>query len=184
MTRKWKDSRGLSLVETLCAVAILVLLGLLINTGLQLAVHSYQDVTAQEELELLAASLSDALADDLRYAKFLKTDAGGSLLRYHSERYNERYDDVSYTVLSIGKDGDQEKDKGQLYANDYRVLPSGAYGNGAYVIGKNDGTSGLEITYDKATGLFTVDLTVKQAEGELSAHTQFTVRCLNPHTAT
>lgn len=182
MIRKWKDSRGLTLVETLCAVAILVLLGLLINTGLQLAVHSYQDVTAQEELELLAASLSDALADDLRYATFPDTNSDGSLKSYHSGRYNIG---TRETKLSIGKgDGEEKKDKGQLYANDYRVLPSGAYGNGAYVIGKNDGTSGLEIIYDKVTGLFTVDLTVKQAEGELFARAHFTVRCLNPHTAT
>lgn len=176
MTRKWKDSRGLSLVETLCAVAILVLLGLLINTGLQLAVHSYQDVTAQEELELLAASLSDALADDLRYATFPDTNSDGSLKSYHSGRYNVG---TRETELSIGTgDGEEKKDKGQLYANDYRVLPSGAYGSGgAYIIPED----GLKITYEN--GLFTVDLTVKQAKGELSAHTEFTVRCLNPHTA-
>lgn len=130
MTRKWKDSRGLTLVEMLCAVVILVLLGLLINTGLQLAVHSYQDVTAQEELELLAASLSDALADDLRYAKTpIKAASGDTLLEYHSERYN--ISGTTSTKLSIGK-GEENggKDKGQLYANDYRVLPSGAYGSG------------------------------------------------------
>lgn len=181
MTRKWKDSRGLTLVEMLCAVVILVLLGLLINTGLQLAVHSYQDVTAQEELELLAASLSDALADDLRYAKTpIKAASGDTLLEYHSERYN--ISGTTSTKLSIGK-GEENggKDKGQLYANDYRVLPSGAYGSGgAYVIEKNDGTAGLTITYNEDTRLFTVDLTVKQAEGDLFAEANFTVRRLSP----
>lgn len=175
MTRKWKDSRGLTLVEMLCAVVILVLLGLLINTGLQLAVHSYQDVTAQEELELLAASLSDALADDLRYAKTpIKEANGDTLLEYHSERYN--ISGTTSTKLSIGK-GEENggKDKGQLYANDYRVLPSGAYGSGgAYVI------DNLEISY--ADGLFTVDLTVKQAAGDLFAKANFTVRRLSPDT--
>ncbi len=173
MARKWKDSRGLTLVEMLCAVAILVLLGLLINTGLQLAVHSYQDITAQEELELLAASLSNALADDLRYAKFPETGAGKSLRNYHSERYNGNQ---MHTVLSIGTgDENDGKDKGQLYANDYRMLPSGAYGSGgAYVIPED----GLKITYEN--GIFTVNLTVKQAAGELSAQAHFTVRCLNP----
>ena len=176
MTRKWKDSRGLSLVETLCAVAILVLLGLLINTGLQLAVHSYQDVTAQEELELLLSTLSDAVSDDLRYAKNIQTDTNHKLVSYHSERYN-MVDTDGTTTLKV-------EDDGQLYANIYRVVSSGAYGSGgAYVIGKNNDEPGLEITYDKATGMFTVDLTVKQAKGELSAHTEFTVRCLNPHTA-
>ena len=175
MARKWKDSRGLTLVEMLCAVVILVLLGLLINTGLQLAVHSYQEVTAQEELELLAASLSDALADDLRYAKTpIKAARGDTLLEYHSERYN--ISGTTSTKLSIGK-GEENggKDKGQLYANDYRVLPSGAYGSGgAYIIPED----GLKITYEN--GLFTVDLTVKQAAGDLFAKAHFTVRRLSP----
>lgn len=175
MARKWKDSRGFTLVETLCAVAILVMLGLLINTGLHLAMRSYRDLTAQSELELLAASLSDALADELRYAQRMKTGEGNTLAHYHSERYNMENTDAT-TVL-----GPKKKD-GQLYANEYRILPSGAYGNGAYIIPEenSEGQPGFQITYQN--GLFTVDLTVKQAEGELSARARFTVRCLNPQT--
>lgn len=175
MARKWKDSRGFTLVETLCAVAILVMLGLLINTGLHLAMRSYRDITAQEELELLAASLSDALADELRYAQRVETEPGNTLARYHSERYN--MEDTNATTVIERKEED-----GQLYANVYRILPSGAYGNGAYIIPeKNDeGDPGFVITYEN--GLFTVDLTVKQAEGDLSARAHFTVRCLNPQT--
>lgn len=181
MTRKWKDSRGFSLVEMLCATVILVLLGLLINTGLNLAVKSYRNITAQEELELLVSNLSSVLADDLRYAKTpIKAASGDTLLEYHSERYN--ISGNTSTKLSIGKGYEVDgKEKGQLYANTYRVLPSGAYGSGgAYVINKNDGTSGLTITYDEDTRLFTVDLTVKQAEGELFAKAHFTVRRLSP----
>lgn len=102
MARKWKDSRGFTLVETLCAVAILVMLGLLINTGLHLAMRSYRDLTAQSELELLAASLSDALADELRYAQRMKTGEGNKLARYHSERYNMENTDAT-TVLGPKK---------------------------------------------------------------------------------
>lgn len=175
MARKWKDSRGFTLVETLCAVAILVMLGLLINTGLHLAMGSYRDLTAQSELELLAASLTNALSDELRYAQRVETGAGDRLARYHSERYNMENTDAT-TVLA------PKKEDGQLYANDYRILPSGAYGNGAYIIPEEggDGKPGFQITY--RGGLFTVELTVKQAEGDLSARARFTVRCLNPQT--
>lgn len=176
MCGKVKDSRGFSLVEMLCATVILVLLGLMINTGLNLAVKSYQDITVQEELELLLSTLSDALSDDLRYAKNIQTGADNRLVNYHSERYNMEDTDGT-TTLKVENDG-------QLYANTYRMVSSGAYGSGgAYVIGKDKDTPGLVITYDKGEGLFTVDLTVRQIDGELSAHTQFTVRCLNPHTA-
>lgn len=171
MRGKVKDSRGFSLVEMLCATVILVLLGLMINTGLNLAVKSYQDITAQEELELLLSNLSSVLTDDLRYAKKVYVDpTSKELSRYHSERYNSP--GQQYTRLSV-------KDDGQLYANTYRMLPSGSYGNGAYEIPITDG---IKIKFEN--GLFTVDLTVQQAGGGISASTQFTVRCLNPNTTT
>lgn len=170
MRGKMSDSRGFSLVEMLCATVILVLLGLLVNTGLQLAMRSYQDLTAQSEAELLLSAVSNALADELRYARDVETEgAENKLTSYQSQRYNI---DTTGTRLSIGTGEENSgKDKGQLYANTYRVLPGGAYGNGAYEIDK------LEIKYKD--GLFTIDLTVKQTEGDISAGTQFTVRCLN-----
>lgn len=176
MTRKWKDGRGFSLVEMLCATVILVLLGLLINTGLNLAVKSYRNITAQEELELLVSNLSSVLADDLRYAKKVHVVdlTSKELSRYHSERYNSPQQ--QYTRLSV-KDG-------QLYANNYRVLPSGSYGNGAYILADDPagGDPGFRITYEN--GLFTVHLRAQQAGGGLSVSKKFTVRCLNPNTTT
>lgn len=177
MTRKWKDSRGFSLVEMLCATVILVLLGLLINTGLNLAVKSYRNITAQEELELLVSNLSSVLADDLRYAKkvYVVDSTSKELSRYHSERYNSPQQ--QYTRLSV------HDDDGQLYANDYRVLPSGSYGNGAYILKDGaEGDPGFQITYEN--GLFTVHLRAQQAGGGLSVSKEFTVRCLNPNTTT
>lgn len=176
MTRKWKDSRGFSLVEMLCATVILVLLGLLINTGLNLAVKSYRNITAQEELELLVSNLSSVLADDLRYAKKVNANSVSKELdRYHSERYNKP--GQQYTSFSLKADG-------QLYANDYRVLPSGSYGNGAYILADDPAGDdpGFRITY--ADGLFTIHLRVQQAVGGLSVSKEFTVRCLNPETTT
>lgn len=172
MAHKLRDSRGLTLIEMLCAVVILILLGLLINTGLNMAVKSYRDITAQSELELLLSTISDALADDLRYAKQVETNGDGTLKEYHSETYNTT--ESQTTTLSV-KYTDGDGHYGQLYANEYRLLSSGAYGNGAYIVPEN----GLKITFDH--GLFTIDLTVCQREGTLSAHTEFTVRCLNPN---
>ena len=51
MRRKLADESGFTLVELLAAVVILMLLGLILNSGLQMAVHSYQTMTAQSETE-------------------------------------------------------------------------------------------------------------------------------------
>lgn len=173
MRKKLRSERGLTLVELLCTVVILMLLGLMLNTGLQMAMRSYQDMTAQSEVQMLLSTLSDALADDLRYATDVTTksdtESGQKLLDcYSSDSYG------SSSSLTI--------DNGQVMANGKRVLPAGAYGNGAYKLADDDEdgngcADGLEITY--ADGLFKVKLKVEQTNGTVSAGTEFTVRCLN-----
>lgn len=164
MRKKLRDEQGLTLVEMLCAVAILMLLGLMMNTGMQMAVRSYQDVVAQSEVQLLLSTLSDALADDLRYARDVETAADGTLLSYSSDSYNSG----GQAKLEIGGNG-------QVVAGGKRVLPDGAYGNGAYKVQE------MSISYQTQAGgsFFTVGLKVGQAEGGISAEVEFTVRCLS-----
>lgn len=164
MSKKLRDKQGLTLVEMLCAIAILLLLGLMMNTGMRMAVRSYQDAVAQSEAHLLLSTLSDALADDLRYARDVAAGADGTLLSYSSDSYNSG----GRASLEVGESG-------QVTAGGKRVLPSGAYGNGAYVV------KSMQITYKSQAGgsFFTVQLKVGQTEGEISAETEFTVRCLS-----
>lgn len=159
MRRKLREKSGLTLVEMLAAVAVLILLGLMLNTGMQMAVRSYRTMIARSEVELLLSTLADALSDDLRYAQEVETDAGGKL---------KTYQDASGGTVSlvIGPDG-------QIYAGGKRVLPPGAYGRGTYVV------KAMEI--DFAEECFTVELKVGQKAGEISEERTFTVRCLNPY---
>lgn len=158
MKKKLACNDGLTLVELLAAVIILILLGLMLNTGLQMALKSYHDLTAEAELQLLLSTISDALADDLRYAREIREE-GGELI-YRSDFYGE-----GGTGASLSLDG------GQIFVNGKRLLPPGAYRNGAYAV------QALTVSYDGSC--FTADLTVGEAEGTLSAEAQFTVRCLN-----
>lgn len=167
MRKKLRSEGGLTLVELLCTVVILMLLGLMLNTGLQMAMRSYQDMTAQSEAQMLLSTLADALADDLRYATDVVTEADGTL-RYSSDSYGR----ASLTV---------DSGSGQVKANGKRVLPAGAYGNGAYKVTEMDVTYEVvsHIDPDDDDGLFKVKLKVEQTNGTVSAETEFTVRCLN-----
>lgn len=77
MRRKLKDTGGFSFVEMLCATVILVLLCMMMYTGIQMAVKTYREVTAESELRLLRSSLSDVLTDRLRYASVTGPEDGG-----------------------------------------------------------------------------------------------------------
>lgn len=168
MRRKLAGQEGLTLVEVLAAVVILVLLGLILNAGMQMAVNSYRVMIAQSETELLLSTLADTLADDLRYAEDVVA-SGGKLDSYYSDSYGED------TTLELNNT-ENDPNKGKVYANSggkkLRVLPDGAYGlNGRYEVEQ------MDITYEK--GCFTLKLKVKEKDSTIHAETELTVRCLN-----
>ena len=79
MKRKLKNSSGFSLVEMLCATAVLMLLCVMLNSGLSVTMKTYFDLTAEAETQLLLNSLTNAVAGELRYA--FEVSGGGDANR-------------------------------------------------------------------------------------------------------
>jgi len=161
--RKLRDSGGVTLVEMLCAVVILILLGLLLNTGLQMAVRSYLDVTAESETQLLLSTLTDALSDKLRYSTVYVKEDG------------------TYSRTSIGEITLDNGTTGKVLVGGKNPLPDGAYRHGKYEVT----TAAVTPKFIPASGpptdcYFTVELEVQEASGNISAGATLTVRCLNP----
>lgn len=182
MRRKLKDTGGLTFVEMLCAVCILVLLVLMMNTCLNMAVKTYQDITAVSEAELLVSSLSDALADKLRYCVVTeKKDAAGTVTArkiFITQDCVIDEDSAPVPVTAVTVDA-----AGHVTVDGKRLLPDGAYGEdrayiGTYAVGLN-GTAPL-VAYDPGTNCFNVSFTVTAAKAGISKTAEFTVRCLNP----
>lgn len=169
MRKKLKDTGGLTFVELLCAVCILVLLCLMMSTCLNMAVNSYRSITAESETELLVSSISDALADKLRYCVMTETPGG-----------------YTCSIGEVGLDTDGRVTVTGSDPSDVRqLLPDGAYGAsgdfamgyiGKYKVTTLDITpsvSGTEVTFE-------IKLEVQQVSGSIGAEREFTVRCLNP----
>ena len=177
MKKKLKDSAGFSLVEMLCAVVILVLLCLMLNSGLSVAVKSYFDITAESETQLLLNSLTNAIAGELRYA-YEVTGTGDSFT------YNGglSLDWSSGQVLVMDGAGGatellpkEKEDTGK----------GGAYRDGSYAVEHLEITPTAEKNdKDEITGYyFTLHLKVKNASRGISAETPengIVIRCLNP----
>jgi len=160
--RKLRSTGGFTLVETLCATVILILLCLIMNSGIQIAAASFQKETAEADTQLLLSTLTDALSDKLRYAKV--TEEGGNLVSSLGE-------------VSVTADG-------KVMVGGEELLPDGVYRHGKYAAAPTE-TDGKIVTVEKDdTGYyFTVKLKVQEASGgenAISAETELTVRCLNP----
>lgn len=178
MRKKLRSSRGFTLVEMLAASIVLILLGLMMNTGFQMAMRTYRTLTARSELDLLLSTAVDALSDDLRYARNV-SGSGGSFT-YTSDSFGSN---TSITVDTVsGSDSE-----GQLLANGLRMLSTGAYGlNRAYVVKQVDAYTPLVSCDTNADGevTFTIQLMVstRDAADPVTARTPaggITVRCLN-----
>lgn len=178
MKKKLKDSSGLTMVEMLCAVAILVLLCLMMNTGLNMALRTYRGLTAEAETELLLSSLSDALADKLRYC-VVTVDASDN---YKSCSIGEIK--APDGKLPDGKLKVTVKNPADGTEKDLNLLPDGAYGNpdgfykGNYQVTADPAS--LKDAYDGNTNSFGLTLTVKDVNLGITKTMGLTVRCLNP----
>lgn len=164
MKQKLKSSAGFSLVEMLCAVAVLMLLCLMLNSGLSAAMKTYFDLTAEAETQLLLNSLTNAIAGELRYAHEVGSEGG-------TPTYNGGH------TLTLND--------GHIYAGGVELLPQadgstgrgGAYKNGDYQV------KTMDIDYDQDTACFTLNLEVVWKNGSVSAKTPedgLVIRCLNP----
>lgn len=178
MRKKLRDSSGLTMVETLCAAAILVLLCLMMNTGIHMAVTNYRTLTGEAEAQLLLSSLSDALADKLRYCVVTVDNSGGYKSCFIGGVEAEDVIKVDGGRLKV-----TVKDPAGT-ETDVDLLPEGAYGNpdgfykGNYQVTMEPAALGA--TYQKDTNSFAVKLTVKDDNLNITKTTALTVRCLNP----
>lgn len=189
MKRKINSEAGFTLVEMLAAVVILVMLSLMLGTGLQMTMDSYQKITAQSEVDLLASTAVNALADDLRFAR----DVSGKTIDTTKQadgykdcsNFNYTSDSFAGKELRIGLNG-----AGQIVVCENNgagpavreFLSSGAYGvmgadgKRAYKVAEE----GTNITYNDNDGIFTIRLTVQAvADPSIEATREVTVRCLN-----
>ena len=71
---KQKKKAGLTMVELLCALAVLLLVAACMVVGVSLAVRSYDRSLASSEAQVLCATLQTTVSDELRYSGTLFYD--------------------------------------------------------------------------------------------------------------
>lgn len=159
---KLKDKKGLTLVEMLCTVAILVLVSIVMVLGVQLGVRSYEKSVSYSEAQVLCSTLTTTISDELRYSGTLKVDGSGNVTGFFSQQFGSG----DYTAFTTTPEGHV-----QLGGKD--ILPAKAYPYGIKAEVKS-------LTYDDVFSLFTVQLSVKDSENKNTlAETTFEVEKLN-----
>ena len=195
MWKKLRAEAGLSMIETLAAVFILILLALMMGTGLQMMTDTYQTMIAQSEVELLLSDAVDALADHLRNAWNVQVDTTGSD-PYANFTYNSNFYEEPIR-LKLDSNGRIVTSDSTGIGTENGILPTGSYGSSGaieaykykdYEISRVETAPGtyeklVDCTVSGSEVTFTIQMTVSTEDGKISASTPeggVKIRCLNP----
>ncbi len=155
ISKKFRSRLGMTLAETLTALAVFAILSVALVIGTTAAWKVYQKAVVAGEARTLQSTLAQSLSDELRYARNIRKD--GETVVFDSETFG-----IGVSVVT--------SNDGRIKIGNYDLLPEKAY------------TKGLkaEVNTDYADGVFTVKLTVKHDLLTDEKRTNsFTVRALN-----
>ncbi len=136
ISKKLRSRRGMTLAETLTALAVFAILSAALVIGTTAAWKVYRKAVVASEARTLQSTLIQSLTDELRYARNIRTD--GATVSFDSETFG--------LGASVASSAD-----GRIQIGTYDLLPEKAY------------TKGLkaDVTVSYADGFFTVELTVR-----------------------
>ena len=116
---KQKKKAGMTLVELLCALAVLLLVSACMVLGVSLAVKSYERSVTHSEAQVLCSTLQATVSDELRYSGTLYFRDGRPVGFFSQDHGGED-----------AKDGFQTDENGHILLGGIKLLPRKAYPHG------------------------------------------------------
>ena len=150
---KQKRIAGMTLVELLCALAVVLLVSAGMVLGVSLAVRSYERSVAGSEAQVLCSTLETIVSDELR----------GKVVGF----FSQNHPDADNQQSEFTTDGE-----GRVLLGGQKLLPNNAYPHGLRASVELKG-------YDKKTRIFTAVITVTDRGGDTLAQTELQVKQLN-----
>ena len=159
MKRKLSSQGGYTILESLAALAIVAILMTAVGAGVSASVTVYRQSTALSEATVLSSTLSETIADELRFAADVTVVGGGD-------------NHVStFTSARYGLDAVISNEDGRIRISGYDLISGHSY---------TGLDAAAEITY--TAGVFDVAVVVTDpSRGDAAcARAEFSVVPLNP----
>lgn len=163
---KLKNKSGLTLVEMLCCVVVMLLVSIGMVNGVSLAVRNYESSLMSSESQVLCSTLTNLVSDELRYSGAVNWEADP--IRFYSRTYGSEYifsqnDSKQVTLNEIQRDGTPAQ-------RGYKLLPNRSYHLGLRA----------SVTLSKAKdNIFSVTILVTDSKDRELAQNVFEVEKLN-----
>lgn len=151
----------MSLVELLSAVLVMLLVTSLLVLCVRIGTKAYVKSVSMSEAQILCATLTTLITDELRYAGTIQADADGRV-GFFSQNFGGADGTVSYFAAD---------ENGQITLGGTPILSKRAYPYGLQ--------AAVKLSYAQPENRFTAILTVCGADGGELARTEFEVEPLN-----
>lgn len=151
----------MSLVELLSAVLVMLLVTGLLVLGVRIGTKAYVKSVSMSEAQILCATLTTLITDELRYAGTIQVEEDGRV-GFFSQNFGGADGAVSYFAAD---------ENGQITLGGTPILSKRAYPYGLQ--------AAVNLRYAKTENRFTVILTVCGADDGELARTEFEVEPLN-----
>ena len=156
---KLRDQKGLTMVELLVTVVIVLLFSGLVAVGADAGVRSFRTSMADAQAQELCSTLTTAISDKLRYCT-VETD---NTVFIQGVGYVKGPANEIFTVNS---------DSGQVYLGGKKFLGTYAYPEGLKV-------KEFSVEYDGTKGIFTVAFQIEDRRETKLAEADFQVKRIN-----
>mgnify|MGYP002546323597 CR=1 FL=1 len=157
---KLQNQKGLTMVELLVTVVIVLLFSGLVAVGADAGVRSFRTSMADSQAQELCSTLTTALSDKLRYCT-VETDA----VFIQGVGYVKGPADEIFTV----------NDSGQVYLGENKLLGAYAYPEGLKV-------KDFSVEYNDTERVFTVQFQIEDRRDTKLAEANFQVKQINQET--
>ena len=172
--KKIKSKKGFTLVEMLACIVTLLLIGLIVTTGMNLATMSMREKNFESNSQMLEETLNMYIVDILRYAIEVEEKEDG--IQFTNDTYY--IDDGMFIIdesvcdeiagagyLMCTSELDDEDAKGTLVAN------QGLYAGNLFI-------KDFVLTYDAQTGVFCGNYVIVSTATETTKLCEFTYRTI------
>ena len=196
---KLKSKSGMTLTELISGIIVLLLVAGILTVGVRLGAKAYVESVSASEAQVLCATLTELVTDELRYAGSTAVDDDGTV-KIFSQRFGGSDKTSESAVLAFATD-----DHGHIYLQDTstNTTPSTGASSSTGTSGTGTDTSTAEqepenlilstaaypynlhayvkdLTYDSASRIFSLTIEVQGSSGNTLATTSFEVRKVNP----
>ena len=146
-----KNNKGMSIVELLSAIAVMVLVTAVLVTGVRLGVKAYIRSVSMSEAQMLCTTLTTAVSDELRYAGTIKIAADGKV-----SFFSQKGQDSSF----------KQDEKGHVLLADKPLLSDAAYPYGLKA----------EVTVNMVNNIFNAKVEAKSKTDNVLSVNEFQVK--------